>query len=56
MYFAPEGMAYGLHTEQLGDEFDLLIIGYDAFAPMTVESFNSHLFPDDAETFGAAYY
>ena len=56
VYFAPEGMAYGLHTEQLGDEFDLLIIGYDAFAPMTVESFNSHLFPDDAETFGAAYY
>ena len=56
VYFAPEGMAYGLHTEQFGNEFDLVIIGYDAFEPMTVESFNSHLFPDDAETFGAAYY
>ena len=58
VYFAPEPQARGLAASTLGDsdELKLTLIGYDAFAPFTVETFNSFLFPEDIELFGAENY
>ena len=58
VYFAPEPQANGLAARTLSDsnELKLVLIGYDAFAPFTVETFNSFLFPEDIELFGAENY
>jgi hypothetical protein len=58
VYFAPEPQARGLAVSTLGDsdELKLTLIGYDAFAPFTVETFNSFLFLEDIELFGADNY
>lgn len=58
VYFVPEPQANGLAARTLGenDELKLVLIGYDAFAPFTVESFNSYLHPDDVGLFAAADY
>ncbi len=54
VYFAPEPQAHGLSVRKLDedDNLKLVVIGYDAFAPFTEETFNSFLFPEDAERFG----
>ena len=56
VYFAPEPQAHGLTARILeGDgEMKLTLIGYDAFAPFTVETFNSFIHPEDIEMFAAA--
>lgn len=58
VYFAPEPQANGLAASTLneGDELKLVMIGYDAFAPFTVDNFNSFLLPEDIEKFAAANY
>lgn len=58
IYFAPEPQAHGLQIETMPTDEDLklVIVGYDAFAPMTVDTFNSYLFPDDIDIFGADKY
>ena len=55
VYFAPEPQANGLAAPTLdnGEELKLVLIGYDAFAPFTVETFHSFLFPEDIELFDA---
>ena len=57
-YFAPEPQVHGLKLEKMSDdeELKLVLIGYDAFAPVSVDTFNSYIFPDDVEKFGAANY
>lgn len=58
VYFAPEPQAHGLRVEKLSEDGEpkLVIVGYDAFAPMTVDTFNSFLYADDVDLFGAAQY
>lgn len=58
VYFAPEPQANGLAAPTLaeGDELKLVPIGYDAFAPFTIETFNSFLFPEDISLFDAANF
>lgn len=58
VYFAPEAQAHGFTVEKLNEdeELKLVIIGYDAFAPITVDTFNSYLYPDDVASFGASNY
>ena len=54
VYFCPEPMAYGLHTDRLGNrELNLIPIGYDAHSPMSVELFKSYLLEEDAKALGA---
>lgn len=54
VYFAPEPQANGLAMETMkeGETVKLVPIGYDAFAPFTVDSFSSFLHPDDKKQFG----
>ena len=58
VYFAPEPQANGLAAPTLaeGDELKLVPIGYDAFAPFTIETFNSFLFPEDISLFDAGNF
>lgn len=57
-YYAPEPQAHGLKLEKMSEdeELKLVMVGYDAFAPMTVDIFNSFIFPDDVDKFGADKY
>ena len=54
VYFAPEPQANGLAMETMkeGETVKLVPIGYDAFAPFTMDSFSSFLHPDDKIQFG----
>lgn len=56
VYFAPEPQVYGLAARKLGenDELKLVLIGYDAFAPFSVETFISFLDPENIALFAAA--
>ena len=53
VYFAPEPQVNGLSMRTLdkGEQMKLVLIGYDAFAPFTAESFSSFLHPEDISLF-----
>ncbi len=53
VYFAPTARVYGFLDVNIEDPktMDLIVVGYDALKPDTVESFNEFLFPDDRELF-----
>lgn len=53
VYFAPEPQVNGLTMRTLdkGEELKLVLIGYDAFAPFTPESFARFLYPEDISLF-----
>ena len=53
VYFAPEPQVNGLAMRTLnkGEKLKLVLIGYDAFAPFTAESFSNFLHPEDISLF-----
>lgn len=58
VYFMPEPMARGINQEMYGyqNEINLVPAAYDAFAPMSVDTFNSFLTEEEAAFFGANKY